>query len=291
MLDFRIATFLQLCETKSYTKTAKLLGMTQPSVTQHIKHLQKCYGCKLFVYEGKTLHLTAEGEYLRRQAELMTKMSKRIRADLLRMGEMDSAVRFGFPTELGEARAAAVIARLMHDKPDDHIILQTGTMQELSVMAEDGALDLILTDKAFASQTMTSFPAGKLRFGCYVSASLSGDEPMHTKQILQQTLLTREDVSGDRTVMEQLLAKKNLAASDFAVVYETNSPVVVRQMTASGQGVSFAYASAMEGYDAKQLPQGDLSDERTLVFLCRKDAAEPERFRQFAEAFKKTWFA
>ena len=73
MLDFRIATFLQLCETKSYTKTARLLDITQPSVTQHIKYLQRRYQCKLFSYEGKTLRLTPEGEYLRRQAEAMTK--------------------------------------------------------------------------------------------------------------------------------------------------------------------------------------------------------------------------
>lgn len=34
MLDFRLLTFMKLCELKSYTKTAECLHMTQPTVTQ-----------------------------------------------------------------------------------------------------------------------------------------------------------------------------------------------------------------------------------------------------------------
>ena len=287
MLDFRIATFLQLCETKSYTRTAKLLGMTQPSVTQHIKYLQKKYQCRLFCYEGKTLLLTPEGEYLRRQAEAMTKMSKRVEADLRRMSEQKTALRFGFPEELGEARAAVVVSRIM--TPEHPVTMHTGTMQELAEMTENGSLDFVLTDKAFAVPSLTAVTAGKTRFGCYAAQSLCG-EPMHTKRILQQTLLVREDNAGDRAVLESMLRKKNLTLSDFMNIWETNSPAVLRRMAASGQGVCFAYASAMQDEETVQLPLGEFTDERTLVFLCRKDAQDPEACKQFFEEFRAAWF-
>ena len=48
MIDFRIKTFINLCETKSYTKTAKNLSITQPAVSQHIKLLEEKYNLKLF---------------------------------------------------------------------------------------------------------------------------------------------------------------------------------------------------------------------------------------------------
>lgn len=287
MLDFRIATFLQLCETKSYTKTAKLLSMTQPSVTQHIKYLQKKYQCRLFRYEGKTLLLTPEGEYLRRQAETMSKMSKRVTADLRRMSEQRASLRFGFPAELGEARAAEITARLMTvERP---VTMHTGTMQELAEMTDSGALDLALTDKAFAVPSLNAVTAGKLRFGCYAAEALCG-EPMHTKRILQQTLLLREDESGDRAVLASMLRKKNLTFADFADVWESNSPAVLRRMVSSGQGVCFAYASAMQDEAAVPVPLGEFSDERTLVFLCRKDAQDPDACRQFYEGFRDAWF-
>ena len=53
MLDFRFLTFVELCKTMSYTKTAQKLHLTQPAVTQHIKFLENLYGCKLFIYTGK----------------------------------------------------------------------------------------------------------------------------------------------------------------------------------------------------------------------------------------------
>ena len=287
MLDFRIATFLQLCETKSYTKTAKILGMTQPSVTQHIKYLQKKYQCRLFCYEGKTLLLTPEGEYLRRQAESMTKMSKRVAADLKRMSEQKTALRFGFPAELGEARAAEITAALMSEERP--VTLHIATMPELAELTESGAIDFALTDKAAATPALTAVSAGKVRFGCYATESLCG-EPMHTKRILQQTLLLREDASGDRLVMETMLRKKNLTFADFTNVWESNSPAVLRQMAEAGRGVCFAYEPAMRDCHVVQLPLGEFTEERTLVFLCRKDTAESEHVKQFFEEFKSAWF-
>ena len=44
MLDFRLLTFMKLCELKSYTKTAENLHMTQPTVTQHVQYLERQYG-------------------------------------------------------------------------------------------------------------------------------------------------------------------------------------------------------------------------------------------------------
>lgn len=288
MLDFRIATFLQLCETKSYTKTARLLGMTQPSVTQHIKYLQKKYQCTLFTYEGKSLRLTSEGEYLRRQAEAMTKMSKRVTSDLKRMSEQNAVLRFGFPAELGEKTGAALAAELMQQDPELVLSVHVGTMPELVKMAENGELDFVLTDKAYVSPTLVSAPMGKAKFGCFTAASQAG-ESIHIKQLLQQNLLLREADGGDRVTAELLLRKKNLVPEDFASVLTSNSGAVLHQMTAAGRGVCFAYAAAMDADDTVMLSLGDLTDERNLTFLYRKDAVDQTGYKNFFETFKQLW--
>ncbi len=48
MIDYRLNTFLTLCELKNYTKTAKKLFITQPAVSQQIKYLEEYYGVKLY---------------------------------------------------------------------------------------------------------------------------------------------------------------------------------------------------------------------------------------------------
>lgn len=49
----------------NYTKVAKELSITQPGVSQHIKHLEDYYGDKLFGYTNKKLTLTQAGLDLR----------------------------------------------------------------------------------------------------------------------------------------------------------------------------------------------------------------------------------
>ena len=46
MLDFRMETFLTVCNDMNFTHAAEHLNLTQPAVSQHIKHLEKTYGIK-----------------------------------------------------------------------------------------------------------------------------------------------------------------------------------------------------------------------------------------------------
>ena len=52
MLDYRIHTFLKVCETLNYTLAAKQLHITQPAVSQHIHYLEQEYETTLFVYSN-----------------------------------------------------------------------------------------------------------------------------------------------------------------------------------------------------------------------------------------------
>jgi len=79
MIDFRHQTFLQLCRIKNYTKTAKKLHITQPTVSQHIKHLEDYYQIKLFNYSGKSLKITEAGKKLYKYTERMIADSKEIK--------------------------------------------------------------------------------------------------------------------------------------------------------------------------------------------------------------------
>ena len=82
MIDTRIETFLMLCRVMNYRKTAELLNMTQPAVTQHIHFLEEQYGCKLFSYDRRTLTMTKEAELLQKYAENVLYQEKKLKAEL-----------------------------------------------------------------------------------------------------------------------------------------------------------------------------------------------------------------
>ena len=53
MLDFRMETFVTVCKYMNYTKAANALHITQPAVSQHMRHIEEEYGVKLFEFQGK----------------------------------------------------------------------------------------------------------------------------------------------------------------------------------------------------------------------------------------------
>lgn len=71
MLDFRMETFLKVCEYMNFTHAGEALNLTQPAVSQHIKYLEKKYDSPLFIRDKKRLLLTPAGEILRSALETM----------------------------------------------------------------------------------------------------------------------------------------------------------------------------------------------------------------------------
>ena len=290
MLDFRIATFLQLCETKSYTKTAKLLDITQPSVTQHIKYLQRRYQCKLFSYEGKTLRLTPEGEYLRRQAEAMTKMSAKIVADLQRMGNARQVLRFGYPEELGETAAAQALAKILKKENAPEISLFVKKTDELLAMLENGQLDFILADAMYDSPRFANVPAGEVNFCCYA-------DTRHAKALeavsvlLPERLLMSEKGASDRAVLEEVLEQHKLLPNEFQYTMTAGTSVSLRELTASGIGVQFAYETSMTGMGERvqKLDISNFNEKRPVKFLYLQDNPEAESFQNFMNEFSDLW--
>ena len=82
MLDYRIHTFLKVCETLNYTLAAKQLHITQPAVSQHIHYLEQEYETTLFVYSNKQLSLTRSGEALRKYLMTMQNDEKNIKKEI-----------------------------------------------------------------------------------------------------------------------------------------------------------------------------------------------------------------
>src|SRR5262245_20573184 len=57
-----LESFISLSETLSFTKTAKALGLTQPSISRQLKQLEEQLGIQLFFRDRHRVELTPEGK-------------------------------------------------------------------------------------------------------------------------------------------------------------------------------------------------------------------------------------
>ena len=65
MVDLlRIETFLHAADNLNFSETARILHLAQPTVSHHIKTLEKELGVELFERQGAALKLTEAGRLL-----------------------------------------------------------------------------------------------------------------------------------------------------------------------------------------------------------------------------------
>jgi LysR family transcriptional regulator, low CO2-responsive transcriptional regulator len=64
----QLRIFLAVAKLKSFTRAAEELGMSQPDVSIHVRHLQDEVGINLFEIIGKKTYLTQVGEVLKEKA-------------------------------------------------------------------------------------------------------------------------------------------------------------------------------------------------------------------------------
>ena len=239
MLDYRIDTFLTLCESMNYRKTAEMLHISQPAVTQQIHYLENQYGQKLFVYENRRLVKTEAAAILEQYA----RAAKLQQQDLLQKLESSPihTLCIGATKTIGDYYLKEDIRRYLQS-PDNALTLIVDNTEHLLRLLEENELDFAVVEGFFDK---TSFDSILLRREPFVGICRK-DHPFAGREVtmeelLKETIIHREDGSGTRAILEQELRGYNESLQRFQRHICISSFNVILDLVKQGFGVSFVY--------------------------------------------------
>lgn len=144
MLDFRLTTFINLCQTQSYTKTAHNLGLTQPAVSQHIRYLEEYYGVKLVHYSKRQFALTEAGKYLYQHALELSFECNKIKKEIPRSSI--PSIIIGVNPTIGDYLMPDLLSCFKKKYPSAKISYFTSTPEDLAFKLYQGEADLLITE-------------------------------------------------------------------------------------------------------------------------------------------------
>ncbi len=268
MLDYRLKTFLSLCRILNYTKTAEELHITQPAVSQHIKHLEEDYGVKLFDYQGKNLQLTKEGEILYRFSLSMAASSDKIRSILSKPKDRNLPLRFGSTLTIGEYTMSKLLKRLIKDFPSIDINMQVGNTETLLKMLEDGKIDFAILEGHFDKSEYESILFSEEAYIGVVSPRHElGKKEVSFEDLFNNTLILREKGSGTRDILERILYEHNHTMASFSKTIEIGNMHLIKELVKADLGLTFLYKEAVE----KELKDGQLVEINLKGFQIQRD--------------------
>ena len=140
----RLRVFTAVVDQDGYSAAAGHLGMAQPSVSYHVRSLERALGAVLVIYRNRSIHLTAEGEEAYRAAQAILNEGDRL-------GETIARMRGG---ELGRIAVGASIAfehqfffdlivgPFLRDHPEIRFSLRFAHSVDLVEAVSTGSLDL-----------------------------------------------------------------------------------------------------------------------------------------------------
>lgn len=239
MLDYRLDTFLMLCKLMNYRRTADVLGITQPAVTQQIHYLEKKYGCRLFTYQNSRLQKTSAALTLEQYARAAKLQAYDLREKLT--GTQMNELRLGATKTVGDYYIQDYLSRYLTDERNALTLIVDNTERLLKLL-EENVLDFAVVEGFFDKSRFDSILLRKEPFVgiCRKDHPFAGQE-VTIEQLLQQTILHREDGSGTRAILEQELIGYNESLQHFQRRICISSFRLILDLVKKGHGVSFVY--------------------------------------------------
>ncbi len=150
---YQIEVFRAVMKTGTMTGAARLLNISQPSVTKHIQALEGRLNAKLFVKEGRTLRPSPIAMVLQDEAEVMLNQAEnieRIVASFSRAAKR--SLRIGLPPILASNFLIEVLDKVGKDRSDYDLYVTVKDSQLLKALIGSGLLDIaIVGDSLYRS--------------------------------------------------------------------------------------------------------------------------------------------
>jgi len=143
------------------TRTAEKLAISQSALSVQIRKLEDRLGHPLFERRGRQLHLTEAGRITLDYADAIFATGEELLGTLRQTGAVRKAVRVGALATLSRNFQIGFLRPVL-GRDDVEVVLRSGSPAELLLGLQSQALDIVLTNRAPATDALGTFYAHRI---------------------------------------------------------------------------------------------------------------------------------
>lgn len=285
MIDLtRLQAFIYAAENLSFSEAARHLHVTQPTISHHIKSLEKELGVELFLRTGHTLKLTNAGRLLLPWAHKLIHQAIEVQELMASLQEkIVGQLRVACSTTAGKYILPQLAARFCQRFPGIKVSILSCTQPHIVPGLLEGEANLAV---------VSSYDLCRNGFECqeffndHITLIVPADHPWAMRQavdpaeLLEESMIMRETTSGTRRVLLTELAKHDITLDDLNAFLELGNAEAIVMTVQAGFGVSFV-SSLAASWALKQgrvvaVPVKGLDLQRK-IYMVRRRLDEPYR--------------
>ena len=271
----QLEAFVQVSESGSFSKAAKELFLTQPTISAHISSLEKELNVRLFIRNTKEVSLSDDGKDLYRYAKQITDLEKAIEERFY----MDSDDGKHFIT----IAASTIPAQYLLPKvlmcyreryPKEQIKIMETDSSEVVTQVVDHMVDVGFIGTVLEKKHCKYIPFYKDEL-----AVITPDTPEYRilkeqnrddiDWIKRKPLILREEGSGTRKEAEKQLKNAGISMEDLDIVASIANQETIKKSVKQGMGITVLSRLAAEDEDGLlifPIPGADEGRDINLVY-------------------------
>jgi aminoethylphosphonate catabolism LysR family transcriptional regulator len=285
----QLRAFNAVVRAGSFTGAAKLLGVSQPAVTAHVRQLEEYYEVNLVSRQGRTSVPTALGEQLAQLAHELFHFEEQAASlltehKLLRSGTLRIAAD-------GPYEAVPLVAEFQKRFPGVRMNLWIGSTDDVQRAVLDERFDIAIQGHVSSDERLHRVVLGTEAIIVFVNTRHDwfhqGLKRIGIADLGGQPIIVRERGSTTRLRFDAACAHAGLTP-DYVI--ETTSRETLKEAVAAGLGIGVIAANELHREDRFwPLRVSDADMQFTEEVVCLKRRMELRLMREFlriAQAFE-----
>ncbi|MGC8603414.1 MAG: selenium metabolism-associated LysR family transcriptional regulator [Desulfomonilaceae bacterium] len=237
----RMEVFCRIVELKSFTRAGKALSLAQPTVSEHIRALEKTIGQKLLDrFKGDVLP-TPVGRVFYQYAKIIIQTrDEAFKAVEQFRSKLSGQLNLAASSIPGTYILPKIIGSFKMAHPESQIVLQ--------ISDTTGAAEAVADGRAEAGIIGARWRHPKIDFQEIITDELlliaspnhrwALRQDITPEELLEEPFVVREAGSGTRMLIKQVMEEHGLNIGRLNVVAELGSTEAVKQSVKDGMGVS-----------------------------------------------------
>ena len=271
----QLEAFVQVSESGSFSKAAKELFLTQPTISAHISSLEKELNVRLFIRNTKEVSLSDDGKDLYRYAKQITDLEKAIE-ERFYMDSDDGKhfIAIAASTIPAQYLLPKVLMCYRERYPKEQIKIMETDSSEVVTQVVDHMVDVGFTGTVLEKKHCKYIPFYKDEL-----AVITPDTPEYRilkeqnrddiDWIKRKPLILREEGSGTRKEAEKQLKNAGISMEDLDIVASIANQETIKKSVKQGMGITVLSRLAAEDEDGLlifPIPGADEGRDINLVY-------------------------
>lgn len=255
-----LKVFCEVVENKSFTKAAKALFLSQPTISSHISKLENLFDTKLLDRLGNEIHPTKAGlilfKYGKKILNIKDEMVQSIHSYL---GNISGELILGASTIPGEYILPEFVVKFKNSHRNVKVIIEIGDSSRVMEMVTSGQTELgfvgarpnNMAIEYFDHDNLVLIACPDYKWSKRAQKTKRGKRPngimeIDVDDLKGEPFIMREAGSGTRKAMKEGLESRGINFKDLKIICELGSTEAVKQAVMKAIGVSIVSDRAVK---------------------------------------------